>query len=263
MGLLELPRVELAALVTLTVAVFILVVVLSALVPRRVVHRRVADTDGAAVAVCRPVAARALIAADYGSVEFGWWVESLARPDAPREELIALAAERWPDWVASEKPDDLRPIACHEAAHAVVAHHLGCVLLKVTIEPAGEWAGYTRYTSPKPERTDQEVAWTDLCIAVAGRVSDHRVGRLLAGSSGDMERAVSRAAAIVATGLRPTGYEDSLTIDALLVGATGFVRTILDRRSAEVNVLAAALVEVTTLRGCEARAILDRVRVEV
>lgn len=255
LGLIELPRPVGAAAVTWTVASLIFGIGLVALLPR-VVRRRTVVAGGAAAAV-QVSSSRGQIADEYGSAEFGWWVESLAEPGASLEELLALAAERRPDWADSEKPDDPRPIASHEAAHAVVAHHFGCVL-EVTIKASEAFAGHTRYVSPKPEKPDQEVAWTELCVALAGRVSDQNAGRFLAGSNGDMERSVSRAATVIATGMKPAGYDDSLTIDALLVGATGLVRGILDRRAADVNALAAALLERTTLRGCEARSILAR-----
>ncbi|WP_162820465.1 AAA family ATPase [Microvirga calopogonii] len=86
-------------------------------------------------------------------------------------------------------PDEIRAVAIHEAAHAIVAHRLGLAVVQVTVQPAGDAAGATRLRllTGVPGRQDLERRALAL---LSGRAADSLLGRgANAGASHDLQEA--------------------------------------------------------------------------
>lgn len=113
-------------------------------------------------------------------------------------------------------PDRTR--AVHEAAHAVVAHHLGGVVVGVDIAVEPGQGGQTRYRFP-PEMGLADQAWVTLVTAMAGMLQDQHSGAGVSASRFDMQHALASTAQLVALGQHPAGYTGPLTTDALLAAA--------------------------------------------
>jgi hypothetical protein len=249
--LLTLSPVYLDALVVLAGALLIVAWAIACFVRRRRVYGSAAVAAGTA----RLSKSSDGLVAEYGSAEFAQWIECLAAPAAPIDEMKALAASMWPQW-ASGPSSDAWPLARHEASHAVVAHHLGCVLLSVSVVPDADTAGRARYFSPRPALAAQDEAWVQMCNALAGLGSDRPAGQGVLGSASDMEKVAGFAVAIIAMGSAPRDYDGPLTVDRLVSAAQTHIAQILTEHQSEVEALAAALVDSKTLHGSAARSII-------
>jgi len=220
-----------------------------------------AATLAPAVGASHPAFARLL--ASYGDRDFVDWVLARVDPAAPVEEAVDYASQWHSTWRQSVGFDE-GPArrARHEAAHAIVAHELGCTVTDVTIERAGDSGGRANFILPVPFPTVQDGAWILITALLAGQSTDHARRLYDGGSRGDITQVTQLVATILSTGLKPAGYDGPLTSDALILVARARADEILAARDEELAVLTAQLVEQRTMSGAAARAVLGPVREE-
>ena len=169
-------------------------------------------------------------------------------------------------------PADLRRVALHEAAHAVVAHRLGLPVVEVTTRASGAAAGMTVLgeADPMPDRDGLERRVVGL---LAGRAADLDLGGgAHAGAHSDLSAATRIVCAIeTCFGLGPRllhradpdGCEALLCADPALARRVESALRRLMRRTralvaaerAAIEATAAALLERRCLTGAEVAAI--------
>jgi DNA polymerase III delta prime subunit len=195
------------------------------------------------------------------------WVR--AARAAARRQNRALASK---DVMAAVAPPDLRSsgdqtaVALHEAGHAIVARSLGIGVDSVSIVASGRAGGVTRTATPSsfpnwPELEDQ------VTVLLAGRAADIALGTkgAHAGAAHDLEVATS----LLLRGLTQWGLGDNLSyretiddqvlqmVDSSLKRLLALATDIILEHQAEVNCLAAALLEHRLLTGPQIDGILD------
>jgi hypothetical protein len=198
-------------------------------------------------ATCRAVADR------YGA-GFAEYVALELEDDDGEVEAMRLARLRFPGWARDNgeiRTDERR--ARHEAAHAVVAHALGCAVEKVTVVESERAGGYTRVSFPVPRPDLAGQHFILMSVFLAGRDVDTINAFHDTGAQSDMERLVQSAAAILSTGQRPAGYDGPLTLDGLILAATERTRSILAEQDQAVEAITAALTDRRTILGSELR----------
>ena len=203
------------------------------------------------------------VMATYGR-PYAVWVASTVGAEAltrwSAAEVEAFAEAHHEPWLSTQpEQPSARQVAGHEAAHAVVAHHLGCTVTDLstspgTVKTTGQAvinsSGRTVLTLPT-ELPVVELQWVNLQVLVAGRAADWSAGYRNAGAFDDLHRAVLSAAGLLATGERPHGYTGELSTDALIAEASTRARSILDAHQDTVERVADALLEQTHLPGWE------------
>lgn len=176
-----------------------------------------------------------------GEVLFGLggFVLVLARAMRRSLSLDAMIARR----SVHEHPrtqHQLRHVARHEAAHAVVAWAGGAKVVAIDVIPAFDVGGQCT-VSATDERLVQS-AWISLQVKMAALVEDGRNQvRSLGGASDDVAQAVTQVAVIIATGERPKGYEGALTLEGLIDGATVQAQQVLEENEDLVEAIAVQL----------------------
>ncbi|MDH6284602.1 hypothetical protein [Prescottella agglutinans] len=161
-------------------------------------------------------------------------IELLKRQDSRTEE--SNPAER--------DPDSVERRARHEAAHVVVALATGASICSasVGIRAIGTTSGgYVESVAPLADPADR--VWALLRISLAGQVHDLRHGYRDGGSSIDMTNAERHARHLASAGLRPPGFDEELTISALVAAARAEVETILNDHADAVTRIADLLAE--------------------
>ena len=196
---------------------------------------------------------------DY-SVEYAEWVAAHLSGDETCGQVLSLAAEHHGAWSEANAVGQLGPgrKARHEAAHAVVAHELGCTVTLVSLVAKDDWYGHTSFQAPVPRMGAADQHFILMQVLLAGREADLADGLNDTGSGSDMERLVQYAAAIVSTGECPGGHTGPLTTDALVAAASGAVRTILAERAGTVDEVAALVAEHRVVSGFHLRRVLAR-----
>lgn len=199
------------------------------------------------------------VLADQRGANFAGW--AIAQLDAEATPVEALKfADRWyRRWNTARGPaatDQSR--AAHEAAHAVVAHVLGCTVTSVSIVPStgDESAGRTVVHLPVPRVSPASQHLILMSVLLAGRDEDTTNGLHDTGSRDDMAKLVQCAAAIISTRRQPAGHHGPLTTDALIAtAARRTIRILVDQRLA-VRHLAAVLVARRAIGGVDLRNLL-------
>lgn len=153
---------------------------------------------------------------------------------SPRSAAAAVALR----WVALE---GLPRRARHEAAHAVVAAAMGAQVERVDVFQVGGRGGRC-VAEVLDEQPLCEVFWARLVIALAGNVVDIEAGSRDAGAQTDIRDALERAAAIISTGDRPSGYTGPVSSDGLLAAAGGRARRLVEVHRGLVDLVAKRLV---------------------
>lgn len=199
----------------------------------------------------------------YRDRDFVTWVLARVDPAATVDEAADYAAQWHPTWRQSIKVDE-GPTrrARHEAAHAIVAHELGCTVTDATIKQSGDFGGRANFILPVPFPPVQDGAWILITALLAGQSTDHAHGLHDGGSRGDIAQVIELAATIISTGRTPAGYDGPLTSDALILAARARADEILAARADELASLTAELVEHRTMAGAAIRAVLGPVRAD-
>lgn len=191
----------------------------------------------------------------YGA-RYAQWVIARVGLNATPAEVREYAAAHHEQWVQATSIDlDLERRARHEAAHAVVAHALGCTVTKADVLVDDSVGGAVHFELPVPVLPDHEAAWVSMRATLAGRTIDYSRGEHDRGASSDVQRALLHAAVIVSAGLRPTGYSGGLTTDELLAAASDDAHRILTAHADVVEDITGALVTHTVLGSHDLRAI--------
>lgn len=184
-------------------------------------------------------------------------------PAASVDEAIDYASRRHPTWQQGVAADDSLPRrARHEAAHAVVAHELGCTVTNVTIEAHGDSGGRAAFVLPLPPPPAHDGAWILMTALLAGQSTDHAHDVHDSGSRADIAQVLQLTAMIIATGRTPTGYDGPLSSDALITAARARADQILTTRSEDLASLTSALLEHRTMTGATVRAALGPVHTD-
>lgn len=206
-------------------------------------------------------------------------VEALAKGARRR----ARAAERAlaPDDLIAEivPPDDRSPAerlgyALHEAAHAVVAHALGCELVGVSILSKGASGGMTRFRARSAAPSLQEIE-DRVVVYLAGRAADEALGAGAdLGAKVDLEESTRTLVGTrVAYGLRETlvfrGDEPDAIhllrldprlmrdVEADLQRLMGRARELVDRHRRQIRQIADALLIRPVLQASEIMSLLE------
>ncbi len=196
--------------------------------------------------------------AKYGA-RYAEWVIARVGLDATPAQVREYAAEHHQQWVQATSTDlALERRARHEAAHAVVAHVLGCTVTRADVLVEGGVGGSVHFELPVPVLPDHEAAWVSMRATLAGRTIDYSRGEHDRGASSDVQRALLHAAVIVSAGLRPAGYTGGLTTDELLAAASDDAHRILTTHADVVEEITAALVAHSVLGSHDLRAIWCR-----
>lgn len=133
-------------------------------------------------------------------------------------------------------------LARHEAAHALVWALLGGQIVRIQLRP-DRFANINAQITTRVARLDADNAWAAMVGALAGMVADHDHQVFDGGSQSDVTSAHRCATGLVAMGVRPTGYDGPLTIDALLQAAGTRARALLAQHRDEHDALTQAFVD--------------------
>jgi len=255
-------------LIRLLGSVFIGVVAVRVLLRRRF-H---AQARGFASAPTRHVAvastrghhpAYGYLLATYRDHVFVAWVLARVDPAASVDDAVDYASRWHPTWQQGIAVDDSLPRrARHEAAHAIVAHELGCTVTNVTIEAHGDSGGRAAFVLPLPPPPAHDGAWIQMTALLAGQSTDHAHDVHDSGSRADIAQVLQLTATIIATGRTPTGYDGPLNSDALITAARARADQILTTRSEDLVSLTSALLEHRTMTGATVRAALGPVQTD-
>ena len=128
-------------------------------------------------------------------------------------------------------------VGWHEAAHAVVADHMGAAVLEVRVDHV-TGSGSTTVALVGGEWSVADRMWAQLVLGVAGNVMDLRRGIHDAGSASDLRASFEDATAVISAGLRPTGYEGPFSVEAVLAAARSEAGRLIDDNAAAVAALA-------------------------
>lgn len=192
----------------------------------------------------------------YGA-DYAEWVAARLGSETSEGDIISYAKEWYDSWThAQEAPRTDESKARHEAAHAVVAHSLGCTITEISIIPEGIAGGHTTI-HPAVPRTNLATQSFDLMSALlAGREVDTASAIYDTGAGNDMERLVRAAACVISTGERPAGYEGELSTDALICAASERTRSIVKQYETFIESITEKLLEVKVMTGHELQLLL-------
>lgn len=206
-----------------------------------------------------PIAQNQAIVAAISVWLIAWWIRRAVRGWSATHVNDGALAPGVPVAEMAVAPTVIVPeVARHEAAHAVVAHALGGTLVAVRAVPGGGLAGQCTWSIDLAENTDATAnAWRELSFSLAGAIASPEGATAWPGARGDTVAAVSQAAFISTSGVRPAGYDGALTIDGVLSGARWHTSKLLSARRGSLDALTAALIERGTLSGADAAAVLD------
>lgn len=157
-------------------------------------------------------------------------------------------------------PQEVRHVARHEAAHAVVAWALGAQVTEISTQMVGTSGGRCSLAS-RPERPLVDEAWLLLRVCMAStviEVQDRQEER--GGCSTDLTQALAHASTIIATGRRPAGHASVLTLDALIGGAADEARAIIDQHEQLLEAVAERVAGGRTWHGPDLSALDQQTR---
>jgi hypothetical protein len=177
----------------------------------------------------------------YDDPEFASWV--MAQVLTSDIDQVFEFAAAWHDrWKQAQDPRfDRERRARHEAAHAVVAHAMGCTVLAATVEPGPANEGRVQFVLPIPRLPAHDSAWVSMVSVLAGRVVDHERGAFDEGSTQDVWQASHDAAVIISAGRAPRGYQGKLSTDGLLAAAGELCGQIVQHNWLVIDMLAVRL----------------------
>lgn len=129
--------------------------------------------------------------------------------------------------VDARTPQEVRHVARHEAAHAVVAWSLGAQVTEISTRMVGTSGGRCSLAS-RPEQPLADETWLLLQVCMASTViEDQDRQQERGGCSTDLTQALAHASTIIATGRRPDGYTEPLALEALISGAANGARALI------------------------------------
>jgi hypothetical protein len=146
----------------------------------------------------------------------------------------------------------LERIARHEAAHTLAAYFLGATHLTADVYRVGERGGQATYRN-RGGATVWDEAYDALVIGFAGQAVDHQAGQFDATSLADMAAQQRRMMVILSAGKRPLRHHGPLTVEALIESARAAAEQLLVEHPAELERIAAALVEKREIDDVEIR----------
>lgn len=158
-----------------------------------------------------------------------------AHAQAARFAAVAVLEED----ASAERGFDRTRRARHEAAHAVIALHVGRENVIADVMIYGSRGGQVTYETPAGPIAD--TAYADMLISFGGHIVDIQSGRFDGGSQVDMRSLTEAALLILSTGLRPAGYSGELTLEALVCTARDDATRILDEQAGVVDAITIAL----------------------
>lgn len=179
---------------------------------------------------------------------------ALHGPQATTEE-INKAAETIADGWSGRPSLTRRQASRHEAAHAVVAHHFGAIIMGSSVDEGGN--GEVSFVVPPRPLTAAEDSWMRLCIALAGNVLDHAEESHNVGSALDYAEAHAQAVALISTGQAPAELSGTLTIENILETGRESVLRILAPQNSAIYEIARQLEAQGELTGFEVNTILS------
>ena len=192
------------------------------------------------------------------TMRFRRWVDAQLKDGQDPDEL---ADQLRPAWQTQHTHDDLddQARARHEAAHAVVAHALGHTVISVDIRTIGGRGGHLDSVPPPPLGGDRgHDLWDALTITVAGSTLDLAEHRTHTGSSTDIQRSETEAAALISTGHTPDDLNGPPTTIAQAITAARHRATrILITHHHQIDALTAALTQHHQLTGRQTRDLLQ------
>lgn len=140
---------------------------------------------------------------------------------------------------------DIEQVARHEAAHAVVAWALGATISRASVE-AENHSGFVVHVFPL-DLAPQDRLWADIATYVAGNVMDQSRGVQREDSWSDFNNVLNFAVRLMSIGVKPSGYDGDLALDALVGEATRRVEGILAEHAGLVERVSASLVATNML----------------
>ena len=178
---------------------------------------------------------------------------ALHGPAASANELSTTASSISQAWTARSRLK-FEESCRHEAAHAVVAHSFGVIVLEAHV--AKDADGHVRWVLPAAQLPTADELWIRLCAALAGSLLDHSEGRHNVGSGFDTEQVLRTTIALIGSGQAPDGFAGALTIENILTQARCAVHRILTEEATALTQVAGQLEKSGTLTGYEIRTIL-------
>lgn len=104
--------------------------------------------------------------------------------------------------------------AKHESGHALVAHHLGLKLYKISLLKSGKAYGFNQYLPPDEDSNlSKDEALNFICVFLAGRAAEELFGEPRVGCQSDFEKAKDLAVMMVQEGMGSTLSGASVTLD--------------------------------------------------
>lgn len=176
----------------------------------------------------------------------------------------ALAHPQFAGVVRAATPEEMRADegsrprrARHEAAHAVVAHHVGMLNVRADLHTIGASGGNTSYQHSSTVRL-VDLEYSSIMISLAGQVLDFAGGHHDYGAKGDIEKATESAITIISAGEHPATYRGPLTLDGLIRQARiDTERLLADHRDA-VDRITEALLQRTSLDVDDLKQLVDQ-----
>lgn len=179
---------------------------------------------------------------------------ALHGPNASKAQISDATARIVDGW-SGRAGHTRRQAARHEAAHAVVVHHFGAIVLQAAVDQNAN--GNVRWSVPPTPLTAAEDSWMKLCIAIAGNVLDHAEESHNAGSVLDYADVHAHAVALISTGQAPKELAGPLTIENILDAAKATVRRVLAAQASAIYEIARQLEAQGELTGFEVNTILS------
>lgn len=148
----------------------------------------------------------------------------------------------------------------HEAAHAVITYVLGGTVMSADVRDRGNVGGRVESFPPIPSAGPAHTMWVRLQIAVAGAAQDTIDGILNAGSSTDIDKALSQAVTLTAAAWTPNGYTGPLNPGDLIAYAIETDKQLLADRQDAIAAIEKALTDKNELPGIKVHEILDNLK---
>lgn len=142
--------------------------------------------------------------------------------------------------------EELRRVARHEAAHAVVALRHGARDVRADLQHgvSADGTPFRGRVTCSGLDAGRPAAWVRMVVAHAGNIVDQEVGGFFdERSMDDLRLALTAAAGVLSTGQRPPGYEGELSTDALMAGARAQARVVLEQHRDLVEAVTEALLD--------------------
>ncbi|MBC9927186.1 hypothetical protein [Leucobacter sp. cx-169] len=143
---------------------------------------------------------------------------------------IATAAPRLED-------AELAIVTEHEARHAVVAHHFGHTVTRLSAVPYGREGGNVQYDYVSDDLSGVDQRWSIAVTSLAGAAACPPF------QQDDDQKALSMFVQILASGQRPTMYDGAMDLSSMISAGLTLADSIVELERPAAEALAAALAE--------------------